>query len=244
MEPKNFLLLLFLFVVGYGVYGQKRPINNLPSTRASLDHVLDDVQPMDTIYHIEFATRVDSLYKYLDKDPKATWDIIFKDGIRKPDLQSGDILRVTSENNTIKYYFLKLEKYIPNTNAYLGSITWPDMPLDLKGEKAGVLGWKGDTIPSFDSLTMNYVLVLPLAYQRIPALTFATVNPNSKVMVTRAKSLEGSVADRTITFTVIAEDSITTRVYSVFLKKEQDTLDIQLKSTISSMFYKVSPGYS
>lgn len=128
-------------------------------------------------------------------------------------------------------------------NAYLGSITWPDMPPVIKENMVAAYGWKGDTIPSFDSLKMNYVLILPKAYQMsIPALTFSTRHPNATVTVKRAKSLEGSVAERTITFTVTAEDSATTNIYSVLLKKEQDTIDIQQKSTITSKFYKVSEG--
>jgi hypothetical protein len=166
MEQKNILLLLFLLVVGSGLYGQKNSDNNWLTT---------------------------------SDEP----------------------------------------------NAYLGSITWPDMPLNFKGEVAISYGWKGDTIPSFDSLTMNYVLILPKAYQMsIPALTFSTRHPNSVVAVKRAKSLGGSVAERTITFTVTAEDSVTTNVYSVLLKKEQDTIDTLKNSTITSKFYKVSEGYS
>lgn len=166
MEQKNILLLLFLLVVGSGLYGQKNSDNNWLTT---------------------------------SDEP----------------------------------------------NAYLGSITWPDMPLNFKGEVAISYGWKGDTIPSFDSLTMNYVLILPKAYQMsIPALTFSTRHPNSVVAVKRAKSLGGSVAERTITFTVTAEDSVITNVYSVLLKKEQDTIDTLKNSTITSKFYKVSDGYS
>ena len=257
MQPKNILLFLLLLVVVSGLYGQKRPANNLfisklrvdnPQTRIATSHVSVGVQPMDTIYHIEFATRVDSLFKYLNKylkvEPKATWKIVFKSGINKPDLQTGDILRVTSENGTEKDYFLKLDNYISGTNAYLGSITWPDMPVSFKGDVAKKFGWNGDTIPSFSSMTMNYVLVLPLAYQQIPALTFSTQHSNSTVKVTRAKSLEGTITERTITFTVTAEDGTTTNVYSILLKKEQDTIDIQRKSTITSKFYKVSEGTS
>jgi len=128
-------------------------------------------------------------------------------------------------------------------NAYLGSITWPDMPVAFKGDLAIVCGWKGDTIPSFDSIKMDYVLTIPETYQEIPALTFSTRHPNSKVVVTRAKSLWGPVADRTITFTVIAEDSSTTNVYSVLLRREQDPLDIEFyKSIVYSKMYKVSEG--
>jgi len=169
---------------------------------------------------------------------------VYKDGVTKPDLQNGDVLRVTSENGTVKEYYLKVDKYIPGTDAILGSITWPDMPISFKGEVASTYGWKTDTIPSFEPQTMNYVLTLPKGYQMIPALTFSTRHPNSKVAVNRAKSLEGTVAERTITFTVTAENDTTIHVYTVLLKKEQDTLDIQLKSTITSKVYKVSEGNS
>jgi hypothetical protein len=258
MEPKNILLFLFLFVVGTGLYGMQRSTNNQlitelrddnTLTRAAMNHVSDGIQSMDTIYHIAFATRVDSLFKYLGKylklEPHDIRKIVFKDGITKPDLQTGDILRITSENGTVKDYYLKLDKYVPGTNAYLGSITWPDMSPNFKGDVAASYGWKGDTIPSFNSRTMNYVLILPNAYlTSIPALTYSTKHPNSTVAVKRAKSLEGTVAERTITFTVTAEDSVTTNVYSILLEKEQDTIDIQRKSTITSKIYKVSEGSS
>lgn len=257
MEPKNILLFLLLFVAVSGLYGRQSSTNNLlvnelmnynSLTGTALVRVSDEVQPIDTIYHIAFATRVDSLFKYLGKylklEPYDIKKIVYKDGITKPDLQTGDVLRITSENGTVKDYFLKLDKYIPDTNAYLGSITWPDMPATFNGGVAATYGWKGDTIPSFDSLTMNYVIILPRAYQSIPALTYSTRHPNSTVAVARDKSIEGSVSERTITFTVTAEDSVTTNVYSVLLKKEQDTIDIQRKSTISSKFYKVSEGNS
>src|ERR1035437_2492095 len=74
-------------------------------------------------------------------------------------------------------------------NAYLGSITWPDMPGSIKENIITSYGWNGDTIPSFDSLKMNYVLILPKDYQMsIPALTYSTRHPNSTVMVKRANS--------------------------------------------------------
>ncbi|HEY3370888.1 MAG TPA: T9SS type A sorting domain-containing protein [Prolixibacteraceae bacterium] len=131
------------------------------------------------------------------------------------------------------------------TDAYLGSITWPDIPASFKGDLAGSFGWKGDTIPYFNPLTLNYVLILPPDYQQIPALTFSTRHPNTTVKVTRAKSLCGSIADRTITFTVTSEDSSNTNVYSVLLKTEQDTTDSEpQQSVVYSSYYKVSAGTS
>lgn len=256
MKPRNILLLLLLLATS-GLYGQIRSRNVLPASGFRIinaqtclvrNKVFADAQPTDTIYHIAFATRVDTLLKYLNKyvnlEPTDTCEIVFKDGIPRPDLQTGDLLRVTSENGAVKDYFLKLDDYIPGTDAYLGSITWPDMPSGIKIDMINFYGWHGDTVPSFNPTTMNYELILPLTYQKIPALTYATRHPNATVKVTRARSLEGTPADRTITFTVTAEDGTTTNVYSVLLKKEQDTIAVQSKSTISSMYYKVSPGYS
>jgi hypothetical protein len=241
MELKYRLLFLLLLTAGSCLFGLERT-SKLPFTEINKLTGIRDVLPTDTIRGIEFATRVDSIYKYVAKVPNSTWEIVFKDGIRKPDLQTGDILKITSDDGTVKYYFLKLNPYLPSTNALLGSITWPDMPTSFKGEMAQSYGWHGDTIPSFDSLTMNYVLVLPKAYEQIPALTYSTCDLNAMVKVRRAVSLEGSEAERTINFTVIAEDSITKNRYTVLLKKEQDTLDIQQKSTVISRFYKVSEG--
>lgn len=243
MALKFRLLLWVILITGTVLYGEDKADHLLLAGINKLD-VIQDVLPTDTIRNIEFATRVDSLYKYMAKEPNAKWEIVFKDGIRRPDLHTGDMLKVTSEDGAVKYYYLKLNPYLPSNNALLGSITWPDIPKSFIGEKAQSYGWHGDTIPSFDSLTMNYVLVLPKAYQQIPALTYSTCDFNSTVKVTRAVSLEGSEAERTITFTVIAEDSITKRVYSVLLKKEQDTVDIQQKSTVTSKYYKVSEGNS
>lgn len=225
------------------MYGSAR-MSQIPFAGAHQQITIQDTPPMDTIRGIEFATRVDSLFKYFVKEPGSTLEMVFKDGVYKPDLQTGDILKVTSEDGVIKYYYLKLNQYIPSTNARLGSITWPDMPISFKGELAQSYGWHGDTIPTFDSLTMNYVLILPKDYQKIPALVPSTCDLNATVKVTRAVSLEGSAAERTITFTVIAEDNNTKNVYSVLLKNEQDTLDISKKSTVTSKYYKVSEGYS
>jgi hypothetical protein len=106
---------------------------------------------MDTISRLDFAMRTDTLFKYLEKAPKASWKIVFKDGVEKPDLKTGDLLRVTSENGKAKDYFLKLKNFIPEVNAFLTSITWPDIPSYFKGDIARSFGWTGDTIPGFAS---------------------------------------------------------------------------------------------
>jgi len=184
--------------------------------------ITDGVPVMDSINHIDFATRVDTLFKYLEKAPKATWKIVYSDGVVKPDLKNGDKLRVTSENGSVKDYFLKLDKFVSSDNDYLASITWPDIPSSFKGDVAGSYGWKSDTIPGFSPSSNNYVVMVPIEYQGIPALIFQKQQTDSKVVVTRAKTLEGTAADRTVTFTVTAEDDSTVNVYTVRFEKQKD----------------------
>ena len=182
---------------------------------------------LDTISNIDFATRVDTLYKYLEKAPNASWDIIFADGVKRPDLKTGDILHVKSEGGRVKDYYLKLEKFAPNTNAFLSSITWPDIPEWFKGDIAGVYGWKGDTIPGFNFNAKSYLVKIPGGYEGIPALAYTKQALDSRVVVNRAKTLDGTVADRTVTFTVYAENDTISNVYSVQFEKEKDPTNIQ-----------------
>ncbi|MEI7526946.1 MAG: hypothetical protein WCJ95_21540, partial [Mariniphaga sp.] len=219
--------------------------------------VTDGVKTMDTISRLEFATRVDTLYKYLEKAPKASWKIVFKSGVEKPDLQTGDILKVTSESGKSKNYFLKFEKYMPSANALLSSITWPDIPTDFKGVIAGSYGWKGDTIPGFAPANYSYLVKIPVAanYSGIPALAYTKQQLDSKVVVTRAKNLDGSVEDRTVTFTVTAENDTISHVYKVQFDKEKDPTNLQpyiaepfisqivFRSEWSSCFWEIyNPG--
>jgi hypothetical protein len=178
---------------------------------------------MDTIKHsfnipgITFATRADSLFRYLEKAPKADWEIVWVDGVERLDLKHGDILRVTAENGDVKDYFIKMEAYRPSDNAYLDAITWPDIPADYRG----IFGWIGDTIPNFAPSVYSYTIQMPLELEEIPTLVAKPQNSNAKVDVTRAFSLEGSTEQRTITFTVTAESDTTVRVYTVLLLKEK-----------------------
>lgn len=221
----------------------KHPYNGYGGMR-----VTDGVSPIDSITNLSFAVRVDTLYKYLEKAPKASWKIVFKDGVAKPDLKNGDILRVTSESGKSKDYFLKLEKYTPESNALLGSITWPDMPASFKGDIATNLGWKHDTIPGFSPSGKTYVVQVPLDYDGIPALIFKKQSLNSKVVVSRAKTLAGSVADRTVTCTVTAENDTVKSVYTVRFDKEKDFSNVQpfiAEPFISQMVFRAewSTGY-
>ncbi len=189
--------------------------------------VSDGIPGMDTISYIGFATRVDTLFKYLEKPAKASWKIVFSDNVARPDLKKGDKLEVTSENGKVKDYFLKLQKFTPSADAYLSSITWPDMPAFFKGDVAKSYGWAGDTIPGFIYSKNNYVVQIPLEYDGIPAITFTKRNLNSKVTVTPVKTLTGTPEDRTVTFSVAAENDTTINVYTVRFEKQKDPSKVQ-----------------
>lgn len=178
---------------------------------------------IDTILNIAYATRVDTLFKYLEKPSQASWEIIWVDNVARPDLKSGDKLKVTSKTGVAREYYIKIEKYLPNHNANLASIAWPDIPEYYKG----IFGWKGDTIPGFQPTKFNYQVQIPLDVPGIPALLAKPENLDTRVEVTRAKTLTGSVEDRTVKFLSIAEDDTTRQTYAIQFEKEKDPNNVQ-----------------
>jgi len=189
-------------------------------------NVSDGISGMDTIYDVGWATRVDTLLKYLEKAPKASWEIVYKDGSDRPDLINGDILKVTAENGAVKNYYIKIDDYLPNHNANLAAITWPDIPASFL-EIAPVYGWKGDTIPGFTPSVNQYNFMVPLEYNGVPALVAKTENMNAKVSVQRAVNTDGTLAERTMIFNTTAEDDTTFAQYRVVLEKEKDPSHLQ-----------------
>ncbi len=195
---------------------------NIGSPRVSTHaHGTDTISGVN--HGLSYAMRTDSLLKYLEKPANATWEFVWVDGTTRPDLKNGDKLKVTAANGDVKVYYLELQPPSPSHNAVLSSITWPDVPVYLKG----IFGWVGDTIPGFSSSVTNYKLHIPSDVDGIPALVAKTASLNAKVNVKRAKSLTGTIEDRTITFTVTAEDDSVTTVYNVELVKEKDPLKVQ-----------------
>ena len=89
---------------------------------------MDTIKNQNKISGIPFATRTDSLMKYLEKAPNATWEFVWVDGVERTDLKNGDILKVTAEDNSVKEYFIKVDQYRPSHNANISAITWPDIP--------------------------------------------------------------------------------------------------------------------
>jgi len=186
--------------------------------------VTDKVPGMDTISEVPFATRTDTLLKYLEKAPKATWEFIWVDDTVRTDLKRGDILRVTAEDGlSVKDYFIKVQYYRDSRNAYLSSITWPDIPEFYYD----FYGWIGDTIPNFTRVKLDYKVQVPWDVEGIPALVGKTDDVNASVKIDRAKNLAGSVSDRTITFTSTAENDSTQLIYKVQLEKQKDIANVQ-----------------
>ncbi len=171
----------------------------------------------DTISEVPFATRTDTLLKYLEKPPLATWEFVWVDGVPRIDVKDGDILRVTAEDGASKKdYYIKVQKYRKALNARLGAITWPDIPAYLYN----LYDWSGDTIPNFVGGSYNYKVQLPFDMIGVPALVGITEDQNATVETKRAVHLGGSVAHRTVSFTVTAEDDTSQLVYNVVLAKE------------------------
>lgn len=179
---------------------------------------------MDTITEVNFQTRVDTLLKYLEKAPDATWEVKKLNNEERADLKDGDILTVTAaDGTTARDYYIEVYGKQKNTNAFLGSITWPDIPQFY----IDAYGWTGDTIPNFSSTNTNYNLLIPYDFEGVPALVAKPENPNTNVDIQRAKSLRGSEEDRTITITTTAEDDTTIVVYKVIITQEKDPAEIQ-----------------
>ncbi len=186
---------------------------------------MDTIKNQNKITGIPFATRTDSLMKYLEKAPNATWEFVWVDGVQRTDLKNGDILKVTAEDGSVKEYFIKVDQYRPSHNANLSSITWPDIPNLYRN----TYGFMGDTIPNFTPQTHDYNVKIPNDpdIKGIPALVAKTEALNTKVDVQRATNFFASTEARTVTFTTTAEDDTSIRVYNIVLQKEMADSNIQ-----------------
>ncbi len=176
-----------------------------------------------TWYGIPYATRTDSLLDRLEKPENATWEFVWVDGMERADLKHGDKLKVTAENGDVKEYFIEMQPYQPSHNANLSSITWPDIPDFYRG----IFGWIGDTIPSFSPQANSYRVQVPYDVEGIPALVPKTEQLNASIEVERATSLSGTEDDRTVVYTVTAEDDSVQNTYSVELIQEKRPEDLQ-----------------
>lgn len=184
-------------------------------------YVTEDQPVIDTIGDVPFATRVDTLQKYLEKAPLADWEIVWVDGNERVDLKNGDILKVTAENGTdTKDYYIDVEDLEGAEDISLSAIIWPDKTEFLEG-------WREDTVPGFNPTRPTYNITLPIGTMNVPALVAIPTDMNAEVMIDRATSLTGGQEERTTIFTVTAEDGTTVKEYSVTFVLEKDWSKVQ-----------------
>ncbi len=201
--------------------------NDVQGGEVDWPRVTQNAPVMDTItgshFGIPFATRADSLIKYLELPSNATYEFIFEGGYQKADLATGDILRITAENGAIKDYFIQVQPYRPAHNAELAAITWLGIPEDLKG----INGWTGDTIPNFASAFYEYTVEIPFQVTGVPAFDAIPADYKAHIKTDIFNPSAGNIANKTIQFTVTAEDGHTQRIYKVHLNKLKDPANIQ-----------------
>jgi len=177
---------------------------------------------IDTIGNVAYATRVDTLFKYLEKAPLANWEIVWKDGVVRADLQNGDKLMVTAENGTTtKEYYIDVLDYAFSDNVDLTAITWPDKSEFLED-------WNNDTIPQFSRRKYIYTVMVPYGSKNVPALVAHPAYINSKLSVKRAVSLTGSLEERSTVFTVTSESDTLSQNYTVVFELEKDPSKVQV----------------
>ena len=177
---------------------------------------LSEGPEIDSIINVAFATRTDSLLKYLDKPENATWEFVFVDGEERVDLKFGDKLKVTSEDGTTeKEYVVAVEDYTARDNALLSAVTWPDI------DKNRYPRWNvGDTLPEFTPLKTQYIVELRADEKQIPAFQFMTEDLRAKIDVKNAVNLDGNLDQRTTSVTVTSESDTTALTYRFIFKKQ------------------------
>lgn len=187
-------------------------------------YVTENDPDIDTIGNVEYATRVDTLFKYLEKAANASWEIIWVDDTERVDLKYGDKLLVTAgDGSTTKEYFIDVQEYEKNDNASLGAILWPDRP-----DYLDPLIWnREDTIPGFSSNIFIYSIMLPYETDKVPALVAKPENENATVTIEHARGLIGTVEDRTSTITVTAESDTTIQTYKVTFNRQLPDMFVQ-----------------
>jgi len=210
-----------------GVYSYVRDLGdpaNIGSNRYAYEcryYVSENGEGADSITWIPFAERVDTLWKYLEKAPDATWEIDWVDDQERVDLKEGDKLIVTAgDGSTTEEYYLSLRPIAKGADASLSAITWPDVDKDDTG-------WDSDTIPGFSPTVYQYTIEVPYGSVKIPALAFFKEDVNAKVEMESATSLRGDLDARTTTITVTSADSLATNQYRIIFKSEVRTEDVQ-----------------
>jgi hypothetical protein len=193
---------------------------------------------LDTIGNVPFATRIDTLLKYLDVHGKSV-DFTFVDNVTRADLNDGDKLTVTAADGvTKKTYRISVEPYYPSINADLLQVIFPGLEIF----ENPVTFYYSDTLFSFNRNVTSYVLNLPAGTTVSPAIQVKPANVNANIYVKRAKNLEGSDEEKTATIVVTAEDGKTVKTYTFLFNVERETPPLISEPFISD--YSNGGGWS
>lgn len=169
---------------------------------------------MDTIGNIAFAERIDTLLKYIVFEDGCSFNFIFKDNVQRVDLKDGDILQVSSADNTVKNYRLSLYPYAPSHNATLERIIFPGIEIN----ENPVTFLMSDTLLRFSRNGFFYKVELPEGTKELPSIIAIPTNNKSKIAINRPKSLVGKEEDRTCIIRVTAEDDTTILDYKLLFQ--------------------------
>ena len=175
---------------------ERNQAGELVVQRYQVSHGLE----MDTISGVPFGTRADTLLKYLEKAPAASWEIEFVGGEQRPDVREGDKLVVTAADNSKKEYYILPNEYVPSSNAFLGAIYI-----------------YGDTLWGFTPTNLTYTEVIPPDTD-FPALSATPQSLNARVHIERPANIRGGREDRMAKIRVTAADDSTELVYTVLFE--------------------------
>jgi hypothetical protein len=221
-------------------YHSTNLVNQMVSGQVEWPRVTENGYGPDTISGIQFglpfATRIDTLYKYLEKAPGATFNMVFADGVTRADVVNGDVLQVIAENGNIQEYFIEVQDYKPSHSKLLGTIVWPDIPENFIGK----YGWENEMLPGFNSQVFEYSITLPSDYNGIPALLAKPQDIRSKVNTNIVKPTFGNPQNVTIEFQVTAEDGYSISIYKVSIKIQEPHENEQ--PVVYSEVYRIISG--
>ncbi len=172
--------------------------------------------PMDSISYVPYACRIDTFIKNLIFEAGSSYNFSYTDGIERPDLKTGDILTVTSQSGLQKAYKISIVPYIKSDDALIKTIIFPG--LQLWTNTSTYL--PTDTMFSFNSSIKNSTIQVPLDMDVCPEVIPVPNTNKSKIKIVRAKNLNGSLSERTLTIKVTAEDGITESEYNFTFTKQ------------------------
>jgi hypothetical protein len=134
-----------------------------------------------------------------------------------------DFALVNLDDKDDIFHMIEIEKGVggdivggTSNNALLDAITWPDAPDSIRQN----LKWNRDTIPGFSKNKFTYKIKVPFGMEKVPALVAHPGDINAQIVSDRARGIEGSIENRTTTFTVTAEDDTTSHKYSILFEKQ------------------------